>query len=85
MKPEDKKEIEKLISKFHVAVSAHGGGVRLAAVRKNCLELELLGACAGCALADLSYNTILKGLIRKKFPKVEIKFKKSKTQNYAKF
>jgi Fe-S cluster biogenesis protein NfuA len=84
MTTKDKKEIEKLVGKFRILVKTHGGDVKLVSITEKTVELDLLGTCVSCPLANLSYDVILGGMIREKFPGVEIKFKKIIKKRHAK-
>ena len=85
MRAEDKKEIEQLVEKFRVVVQTHGGDVQVSDITGNIVTLKSLGACVNCSLAHLSYDTMLGGLIKEKFPKVEIQFERNSARGGKKY
>lgn len=58
-------EVEALLAgPAGLTIRAHGGQVRVLAVRDGIADLELAGACAGCPAAGLTIATTLSGVLR---------------------
>jgi len=71
-------KIKRVLSKVRPYIRSHGGDVELVEIKDKTVILEISGACAGCSLADLTYNKEVGDLIKEKVPEVEkIIFKKS--------
>lgn len=70
----------KLIGLFKIFVNGHGGDLEIMKIEDNRITVAIKGACVNCSLSDLSYNTFLGGMMKKKFPQVELVFKKIKTK-----
>lgn len=66
------KQIKAIIDKIRPYIEMHGGGVELVAVQNNAVKLRISGACVGCSLADLTYNNLIAGLLKKEMPEVEV-------------
>ena len=49
----------------------HGGDVVLLEVKDGVARLKVYGACVGCSLADLTYNKMLGGLLKKEIPEIK--------------
>ncbi len=64
-------KIEKILSEVRPYIKSHGGDVELVEAKDKTVILEIKGACAGCSLAELTYNRIIGGLIKEKIPEVE--------------
>ena len=67
--PEEK--IERLLAKVRPYVEMHGGDVRLLKIENGTATLKIYGACVGCALADLTYNRMVGGLIREEVSEIQ--------------
>lgn len=59
-----KKNISNVLEKVRPYVKMHGGDVNLVSVNDGIVTLAISGACAHCSLADLTYNTLIAGLLR---------------------
>ncbi|MGC9605467.1 MAG: NifU family protein [Minisyncoccia bacterium] len=64
------KKVRDVIDKVRPYIEMHGGGVDLVGVEGGTVKLRISGACVGCSLADLTYNTLITGLLRKEVPGV---------------
>lgn len=65
------KKIEALLAKVRPYIQMHGGDVMLLSVKKGVVTLKVSGACVGCALADLTYNKMVGGLLKEEVPGVK--------------
>ncbi len=67
------------MSKVRPYIKSHGGDVELTEIKGKTVTLEVGGVCASCPLAKLTYNKVVRDLIKEKVPEVEkVIFKKSK-------
>jgi Fe-S cluster biogenesis protein NfuA len=58
------KKVEEILAKVRPYIQMHGGDVSLIGVEKGIVTLNISGACAHCSLADLTYNTLITGLLK---------------------
>jgi Fe-S cluster biogenesis protein NfuA len=58
------KKVEEILKKVRPYIQMHGGDVALVGVEKGIVTLNISGACAHCSLADLTYNTLITGLLK---------------------
>ena len=65
------KKIEAVLKKVRPYIQMHGGDVALIGVEKGIVTLNISGACAHCRLADLTYNTLIAGLLRDEVSGIE--------------
>ena len=66
---EDK--VNALLDKVRPYVQTHGGDVVLARVESGTVYLKLYGACAGCGLAEVTYNKNIGPLLIQEIEEVE--------------
>ena len=68
---EMEKRIEEVLERqARPILRAHGGEVRLAEYRDGVVQLERLGACAGCPSADLSTRGFLEEILKAAIPEI---------------
>lgn len=65
------KKIKKVIEKVQPFIRMHGGDVLLVGVKDGVVTLQISGACAHCSLANLTYNEMIGGLLKKEVPEVK--------------
>jgi Fe-S cluster biogenesis protein NfuA len=53
-----------ILEKVRPYIKMHGGDVELLSFKDAIVTLVVSGACADCRLADLTYNTLIAGLLR---------------------
>jgi Fe-S cluster biogenesis protein NfuA len=63
-KPATEKNIREILEKVRPYIKMHGGDVDLVSVKDRIVTLTISGACSHCPLADLTYNTLIAGLLR---------------------
>jgi Fe-S cluster biogenesis protein NfuA len=63
--------VESVLKKVRPYIKMHGGDVQLEAINGKTVILKISGACVGCALADLTYNNTVGGLIKKEIPQIK--------------
>ena len=56
--------INEILGKVRPYIKMHGGDVDLIGVKNGVVTIAAIGACAHCSLADLTYNTLIAGLLR---------------------
>ncbi len=66
-----KEKVEKIIEKVRPYIQMHGGDVLLLDVKKGIVTLKISGSCSHCSLADLTYNKMLGGVLKKEIPGVK--------------
>lgn len=49
----------------------HGGDVYLISFKDGLVTLHIEGACSHCSLADMTYNTLIFGILKKEIPSVK--------------
>lgn len=64
-------KIKRILSKVRPDIKSHGGDVELVEIKGKTVTLEVGGACAGCPLAELTYNKVVRDLIKEEVPEVE--------------
>ncbi len=65
------KKVEDLLEKVRPYIQMHGGDVKLLGVDNGQVRLHILGACAHCSLADLTYNKMIAGLLKEEVPEIK--------------
>ena len=61
-------EVNKQIDRIRPIIEAHRGGVEIIYATPDVLVLKLLGHCADCALAPMTYGLVLEKYIREAIP-----------------
>jgi Fe-S cluster biogenesis protein NfuA len=59
-----KENVAAVLQKVRPYIKMHGGDVTLSDFRDGVVTLSITGACAHCEMADLTYNTLIAGLLR---------------------
>ena len=62
------KKVEAVLTKVRPYIQMHGGDVSLVGVEDGIVTLNISGACSHCSLADLTYNSLIAGLLRQEVP-----------------
>ena len=57
-------KVEKILAKVRPYIQMHGGDVSLIDVKDGIVTLAIHGACSHCSLADLTYNSLIAGLLK---------------------
>ena len=65
------KKVEEILAKIRPYIQMHGGDVSLVGVEKGIVTLNISGACTHCSLADLTYNSLIAGLLKEEVPGVK--------------
>ena len=55
--------VNEILGKVRPYIQMHGGDVALVGVKEGIVTLNISGACSHCLLADLTYNTLVSGLL----------------------
>ena len=58
------KKVEAILTKVRPYIQMHGGDVSLIDVKDGIVTLAIHGACSHCSLADLTYNSLIAGLLK---------------------
>lgn len=61
-------EIIAIIADIRPYIQSHGGDVSLVSIDEGIATLRVDGACVGCPLAKLTYNTVMTKAILKRVP-----------------
>ncbi|MDO8504375.1 MAG: NifU family protein [Candidatus Liptonbacteria bacterium] len=64
-------KINKILAKVRPYVQMHGGDVQLLEVKNGVVFLQIFGSCVGCALADMTYNKMIGGLLKQEIPGIK--------------
>lgn len=64
-------KVERVLEKIRPFVRSHGGDVAVVKIDGATATLAMSGRCVGCALADLTYNQMLKSLIDESVPEIK--------------
>ena len=62
---------EEILTKVRPYVQMHGGDVQLIGIEDGVATLRIYGACVGCSLADMTYNTMIGGLLKEEIPEIK--------------
>jgi Fe-S cluster biogenesis protein NfuA len=77
---EIKNKVEEVLQKVRPFIQSHGGDVTIVDVKRDKLILNIYGRCANCALADLTFNHMVKDMIQESVPEVKkIEFQNAHT------
>jgi len=68
---EIKDKIEKVLANIKPYIKAHGGDVELVEIKGTTAIFQIRGSCVGCPLANLTYNKIVRDLVKEKVPKIK--------------
>ncbi len=72
MTPKDvKKQINDILDDVRPSLQMHGGDVELKSVKGGIVELEIKGACQGCAMASVTFGEGIGEMIKQKIPTVK--------------
>ncbi len=64
-------KIEEILSKIRPYIQMHGGDVHLASFKDGIVTLNISGACSHCHLADMTYNTMISGILKQEILSVK--------------
>lgn len=53
-----------VLEKIRPYIKMHGGDFSLVDVKDGIVTMTITGACSHCEMADLTYNTLIAGLLR---------------------
>ena len=56
--------ILEILEKIRPYIKMHGGDFNFISVKDGVVSMTISGACAHCEMADLTYNTLIAGLLR---------------------
>ena len=71
-KPDIKlKKIEEVLSKVRPYIQMHGGDVKFVSLKSGIVTLNISGACSHCSLADMTYNTLIAGILKQDVPGIK--------------
>ena len=73
--------VNKQIDRIRPIIEAHNGGVEIMYATPEVLVLKLLGHCADCALAPMTYGLVLEKYIREAIPTLKEVRYTSETKN----
>jgi len=66
-----KKQINDILDEVRPSLQMHGGDVSLKSFKDGIVELEVSGACHGCALASVTFGEGVGEVIKQKIPAVK--------------
>ncbi len=69
--PDIKKQINDILDDVRPSLQMHGGDVELKSVKAGVVELQVKGACHGCALASVTFGEGIGEIIKQKIPAVK--------------
>lgn len=61
-------KIESILTKIRPYIQMHGGDVHLVSFKKGIATMNISGACSHCGLADMTYNTLIAGILKEEIP-----------------
>jgi Fe-S cluster biogenesis protein NfuA len=64
-------KIEAILAKIRPYVQMHGGDVQLMHIADGTATFKIYGACVGCSLSHMTYDTMVGGIIRQEVPEVQ--------------
>jgi len=70
-KKNNKNKIEEVLEMVRPYIRMHGGDVELIEVKTDTVILKIMGTCASCPLAGLTYNELIATLIKEKAPEIK--------------
>ncbi|MBM0104979.1 NifU family protein [Steroidobacter sp. S1-65] len=70
IKPSVNERVEAALAGVRPMLAAHGGDVQLVAVEPPKIELQLIGACDGCAASALTFHAGIKSAIEQACPEI---------------
>ena len=56
--------VREILEKVRPYIKMHGGDFNLVGVNEGTVKLTISGSCSHCEMADLTYNTLIAGLLR---------------------
>lgn len=62
------RKIEAILTKVRPYIQMHGGDVNFVKYEKGIVTLNISGACSHCSLADMTYNTLIAGILKEEIP-----------------
>jgi Fe-S cluster biogenesis protein NfuA len=64
-------KVEAILAKIRPYVQMHGGDVQLLNITDGTATFKIYGACVGCSLSYMTYDTMVGGIIKKDVPEVK--------------
>jgi Fe-S cluster biogenesis protein NfuA len=64
-------KVEEILKKVRPYIQMHGGDVSLAGIEDGIVSLNISGSCVDCSLADLTYNSLITGLLKEEVPEIK--------------
>jgi Fe-S cluster biogenesis protein NfuA len=64
-------KVQKIIDEVRPYIMMHGGDVSLIDIKEGVVKLKIAGACVGCAMSDLTFDTMLGGMLKEKIPEIK--------------
>lgn len=64
-------KIKKIIEDVRPYIVMHGGDVSLVDIKDDIVKIKVAGKCVGCAMADMTFDTMLGGMIKDEIPEVK--------------
>ncbi len=65
------KKIEAALDSIRPYLEADGGDIRILSVKKDHVEIELLGACSSCAMSPMTLKAGVEEAIKKAVPEIK--------------
>jgi len=67
----DEEKVKSALAEIAQTLSADGGGVDLAGIDGNVVNVKLTGACAGCPMASLTLQRVVETRLKEKVSEIE--------------
>ena len=65
-----KKKVQEVLDMIRPMLKADGGDVELVEIKDNVVKVRLQGACAGCAMSQMTLKNGIEKIIKKEIPEI---------------
>ncbi|MBJ2173142.1 NifU family protein [Aureibaculum algae] len=66
-----KNEVEKALAEIRPFLESDGGDISLVSIDKNIVKVQLLGACIGCSVNQMTLKNGVEATIKKYAPQIK--------------
>ncbi len=66
-----KKKVEKILAQIRPSLQADGGDVKLVSIEDGIVTVELVGACQGCPMSQMTLKNGIERILKENIPEVK--------------
>jgi Fe-S cluster biogenesis protein NfuA len=66
-----KKKVEKILAQIRPSLQADGGDVKLVSIEDGIVTVELVGACQGCPMSQMTLKNGIERILKENIPEIK--------------